>query len=80
MNRQIRILAIFSLCLLMALLANITFVQYFKQHAYAKKADNVRVIREAYSRQRGEILAEGDYAAVSRNEQVRVAYMGTEEA
>ncbi|HSX73584.1 MAG TPA: ABC transporter ATP-binding protein [Shinella sp.] len=30
--------------------------------------------------QRGEILAEGDYAAVSRNEQVRVAYMGTEEA
>jgi branched-chain amino acid transport system ATP-binding protein len=30
--------------------------------------------------QRGEILAEGDYATVSRNEQVRVAYMGTEEA
>ena len=30
--------------------------------------------------QRGEILAEGDYAAVSQNEQVRVAYMGTEEA
>jgi peptidoglycan glycosyltransferase len=56
-NRQIRILAIFSLVLLMALLANITFVQYFKQHAYAKKADNVRVIQESYSRQRGEILA-----------------------
>ncbi|MBB3975544.1 branched-chain amino acid transport system ATP-binding protein [Rhizobium azooxidifex] len=30
--------------------------------------------------QRGEILAEGDYATVSQNEQVRVAYMGTEEA
>lgn len=30
--------------------------------------------------QRGEILAEGDYATVSNNEQVRVAYMGTEEA
>ena len=57
MNRQIRILAIFSLCLMLALLANITYVQYFKQHAYAKKADNVRVIEEAYSRQRGEILA-----------------------
>jgi branched-chain amino acid transport system ATP-binding protein len=30
--------------------------------------------------QRGEIIAEGDYATVSQNEQVRVAYMGTEEA
>lgn len=30
--------------------------------------------------QRGEILAEGDYDAVSRDPRVRVAYMGTEEA
>lgn len=30
--------------------------------------------------QRGEILAEGDYASVSQNQQVRIAYMGTEEA
>ncbi len=30
--------------------------------------------------QRGEILAEGDYAAVSKDERVRVAYMGTEDA
>ena len=30
--------------------------------------------------QRGEILAEGDYATVSQDERVRVAYMGTEEA
>ena len=29
--------------------------------------------------QRGEILAAGDYATVSRDERVRVAYMGTEE-
>ena len=29
--------------------------------------------------QRGEILAEGDYAAVSQDERVRQAYMGTEE-
>ncbi|MFB2602641.1 ABC transporter ATP-binding protein [Rhizobium phaseoli] len=29
--------------------------------------------------QRGEILAEGDYATVSQDERVRVAYMGTEE-
>ncbi|WEX89023.1 ABC transporter ATP-binding protein [Sinorhizobium garamanticum] len=30
--------------------------------------------------QRGEILAEGDYAAVSEDPRVRTAYMGTEEA
>ncbi|MDX3927044.1 MAG: ABC transporter ATP-binding protein [Shinella sp.] len=30
--------------------------------------------------QRGEILAEGDYAAVSRDPRVRTAYMGTEDA
>ncbi len=30
--------------------------------------------------QRGEILAQGDYAAVSRDPRVREAYMGTEEA
>ena len=28
--------------------------------------------------QRGEMLADGDYATVSRDERVRVAYMGTE--
>ncbi len=30
--------------------------------------------------QRGEILAEGDYATVAQDERVRLAYMGTEEA
>jgi len=30
--------------------------------------------------QRGEILAEGNYAAVSADPRVRTAYMGTEEA
>jgi len=30
--------------------------------------------------QRGEILAEGDYATVSADPRVRTAYMGTEEA
>ena len=30
--------------------------------------------------QRGEILAEGDYATVSKDERVRLAYMGTEDA
>ena len=30
--------------------------------------------------QRGEILAEGDYATVSQDPRVRTAYMGTEEA
>ena len=30
--------------------------------------------------QRGEIIADGDYATVSRNPQVREAYMGTEDA
>ena len=57
MNRQIRVLALFSLILLLALMANITFVQYFEQNAYAKKSDNGRVIQESYSRQRGQILA-----------------------
>ncbi|BBH17353.1 penicillin-binding protein [Nocardioides baekrokdamisoli] len=57
MNRQIRVLTIASLCLLLALMANITYVQYFKQSEYNKKADNARVILEGLKRQRGEILA-----------------------
>jgi branched-chain amino acid transport system ATP-binding protein len=35
-------------------------------------ADTITVL------QRGEILAEGDYASVSANPQVKEAYMGTE--
>ena len=57
MNRQIRVLAIASVCMLLALMANITYVQYFKQAAYNKKSDNSRVILEGLKRQRGEILA-----------------------
>jgi len=57
MNRPIRILALFPLCLLIALMANITYVQYVEQAAYSKKAGNSRITNEAYSRQRGQILA-----------------------
>ncbi|MEX0429277.1 peptidoglycan D,D-transpeptidase FtsI family protein [Nocardioides sp. DS6] len=57
MNRPIRTLSIGCLILFVALLLNITYVQFFKADDYNDRADNRRVIQASFSRQRGAILA-----------------------
>jgi len=57
MNRPVRTLTVFCLVLFVALLANITYVQFFKASDYNDRAGNRRVIQESFSRQRGAILA-----------------------
>ena len=64
MNRPIRTLSVGILILFVALMLNLTYVQFFKANWYNDRADNRRVTEEAYSRQRGDILV-GKKAVVS---------------
>jgi len=57
MNRPIRTLSIGCLILFVALLLNITYVQFVKADDYDDHAGNRRVIQATFSRQRGAILA-----------------------
>ncbi len=56
MIRSIRRLSFVVLLMFLALLANITYVQYFQAADVRARAGNSRVIFEEYSRQRGPIL------------------------
>jgi penicillin-binding protein A len=55
-NRPIRTLSVGCLILFVALMLNLTYVQFFKANWYNDRADNRRVTEEAYSQQRGDIL------------------------
>lgn len=56
MNRPIRTLSVGCLILFVALMLNVTYVQFFKANWYNERGDNRRVTEEAYSQQRGDIL------------------------
>ncbi|GGU20741.1 peptidoglycan D,D-transpeptidase FtsI family protein [Nocardioides albus] len=56
MNRPIRTLSVGCLILFVALMLNVTYVQFFKAGWYNARGDNRRVTEEAYSQQRGDIL------------------------
>ena len=56
MNRPIRTLSIFCFVLFLALMANATYLQYFKAKSLNDDPRNRRVIQAAFSRQRGAIL------------------------
>jgi len=56
-NRPIRTLTIGCLILFVALLLNITYVQFVKADDYNDNADNRRVFQATFSRPRGAILA-----------------------
>ena len=57
MNRPIRTISVFCLLLFLALMANATYLQYFKSKSLNDDPRNRRVIQAAFSRQRGAILA-----------------------
>ncbi|HTW17670.1 MAG TPA: penicillin-binding protein 2 [Nocardioides sp.] len=56
MNKPIRTISIFCLVLFLALMANATYLQYFRSESLNDRADNRRVFDAAYSRERGSII------------------------
>ena len=65
MSRSIRRLGIALICLMIALLVNISFIQVFQGDNYRNKADNKRVLLEEYVRERGPILVDSEPIARS---------------
>jgi peptidoglycan glycosyltransferase len=55
-NKPIRTISIFCLALFLALMANVTYLQYFRADALNDRADNRRVFDAAFSRERGSII------------------------
>ena len=65
MNKPIRAISIFCLALFLALMANVTYLQYFRSDALNDRADNRRVFDAAYSRERGSIIVGSEAIAES---------------
>lgn len=65
MNKPIRTLSIFCMVMFMALLANVTYLQYFQASELNDSTLNRRVIVESFSRERGAILVDRNPVAES---------------
>lgn len=65
MNTPLRRVAIAIMSMIVLLLANATYVQVIKADDYRADPRNARVLIEEYSRQRGQIVAEGTPLALS---------------
>lgn len=65
MNTPLRRVAIAVMSMIVLLLANATWVQVIKADDYRADPRNARVLIEEYSRQRGQIVSEGQVLAVS---------------
>ncbi|MDN5896657.1 MAG: penicillin-binding protein 2, partial [Nocardioides sp.] len=66
MNKPIRTMAIFAMIMFLALLANVTYLQYFESSDLNDSSLNRRVIVESFSRERGAILVDRDPVAESK--------------
>lgn len=66
MNKPIRTMSVFTMVLFLALLLNVSYLQYFKASDLNDRNDNRRVRDAEFSRQRGPILVAGDPVAESR--------------
>ena len=65
MNRPIRRVAALLVVMLLAVMANVTYVQFFKASEYRDRPGNQRILLEEYDRQRGPILVNADPVARS---------------
>ena len=77
MNKPIRTIAIFCLVLFLALMANVTYLQYFRADDLNDHAGNARVFNAAYSRERGSIIVGRDPVATSRPIDDQYQYLRT---
>lgn len=77
MNKPIRTIAIFCLLLFLALMANATYLQYFRSDSLNGRAENRRVFDAAYSRERGSIIVGRDAIASSEPSDDRYEFQRT---
>ncbi|MGI8870967.1 MAG: penicillin-binding transpeptidase domain-containing protein [Mycobacteriales bacterium] len=75
MNRPIRRVVVAVVILLLALVGNLTYVQFVKAKALATDPANVRVLISDYSYQRGSIIADGTSVASSVKTSDRLTYL-----
>ncbi|WP_280498894.1 peptidoglycan D,D-transpeptidase FtsI family protein [Nocardia farcinica] len=77
MNTPLRRVAVAVMVMVVALLANATYVQVFKADDYRNDPRNTRVLLDEYSRQRGQISAGGTVLASSVETEDRYKYLRT---
>ncbi len=65
MNKPIRVLSVFCLLLFVALMVNVTYLQYFRAGELNQDPRNRRVIDAAFSRDRGPIVVDSTAVAQS---------------
>jgi peptidoglycan glycosyltransferase len=78
MNRPIRTLAVACMIMFVALLLNVTYVQFWKSSnltSLSAHGDNIRVRDEQYSRQRGAIVVRGKAIAESNKSKDAYKYL-----
>ena len=74
MNKPIRAMSIFCMLLFVALLLNVTYLQYVHANKLDSRSDNKRVRDAEFSRKRGAIVAGGDSVAESVKTKDRYVY------
>src|SRR5699024_7027560 len=77
MNKPIRVMAVACLVMFMALLLNVTYVQFVQADNLNARNDNKRIINEEFSRDRGPILVDGKPVAKSKSVDDRFEYQRT---
>ncbi|MFE6863541.1 peptidoglycan D,D-transpeptidase FtsI family protein [Nocardia sp. NPDC057668] len=77
MNTPLRRVAMAVMVMVLALLANATYVQVFKADSLRNDPRNVRVLLDEYARQRGQISAQGTVLASSVSTDDRYRYLRT---
>lgn len=77
MNKQIARVGMLACLLIVALLANATYIQVFKANELRSDSRNNRVLLDEYARQRGAITAGGDVIASSIPTDSRLRYLRT---
>ena len=77
MNTPVRRIAIAVMAMVLLLFANLTYVQVVKAGDYRNDPRNQRVLLAEYSRQRGQISAEGQVLASSTETNDRLRYLRT---
>ena len=75
MTRSIQRISLVLAVLLIALLANITYIQVFRSDNYRARADNQRVLLDEYSRERGPILTGPEPIALSKTTKDSLQYL-----
>ena len=75
MNKPIRTVSIFCLFLFLALMANVSYLQFWKAGDYNTDPRNARVAEASFSRERGQILVGDEPVATSKPSDDRYKYL-----